>query len=373
MREPLDSPGASPPMIDDLARADLSRPEISKPDIARADIGPAASDRLSPFEAREIDEAPCPYRTPFQRDRDRIIHAKAFRRLAHKTQVFIASAGDHFRTRLTHTLEVAQIARTLARALNLNEDLAEAISLGHDLGHTPFGHAGERVLNELSPQGFHHQSQSLRVVKRLAREGRGLNLTLAVLDGIGKHSKGRGPVFIDGPGRPLTGEGQLVRAADIIAYLAHDLDDAFEAGLLSPSDMPGSLIRVFGSRASTRRGVMVGDLLANTVRSGQELTLAFSPSMAEAMEELRTFLFQRVYHRPELSSQLEIGQSLIRLIYRSLMEDDRLFESITKDPAAESREAAVCDFISGMTDRFAFSYAESLKKGLKPAELSVLA
>jgi dGTPase len=337
--------------------------------------GPLAPGPSLPFhlEAREAPEEGCPYRTPFQRDRDRIIHAKAFRRLAHKTQVFIASAGDHFRTRLTHTLEVAQIARTLARSLDLNEDLAEAISLGHDLGHTPFGHAGERVLNDLSPHGFHHQKQSLRVVKNLAREGRGLNLTLAVLDGIGKHSKGRGPVFIDGPGKPLTLEGELVRAADIIAYLAHDLDDAFEAGLVKPLDVPARLTRLFGQRASARRGVMVADLLASSKLNPSPPKLSFSPSMTQAMEELRAFLFQKVYNHPDLGRQLEAGQDLIRRIYQALMTDELLYDSIAKVPDARSRAESVCDFISGMTDRFALNYAESLSQGLRPADLSALA
>ena len=339
----------------------------------KADAGPRADYRLSPFEEREIEEAPCPYRTPFQRDRDRIIHAKAFRRLAHKTQVFIASAGDHFRTRLTHTLEVAQIARTLARSLGFNEDLTEAVSLGHDLGHTPFGHAGESVLNELSPHGFHHQRQSLRVVKALARDGRGLNLTMAVLDGIGKHSKGRGPVFIEGSGKPKTLEGELVRAADIIAYLAHDLDDALEAGLVEEDDVPAHLSRVFGRKASMRRGGMVADLLSSSSISEKAAKLSFSPSMTEAMEDLRGFLFQRVYNHPKLSAQLESGQAQIRLIYDALMTDDRLFASIPKVPDAQDRAVAVCDFISGMTDRFAFNYAQSLSQGVRPADLAALA
>ena len=341
--------------------------------ISGAGLGAGAPARLSPFSARETDEDPCPYRTPFQRDRDRIIHAKAFRRLAHKTQVFIASAGDHYRTRLTHTLEVAQIARTLARSLSLCEDLTEAISLGHDLGHTPFGHAGERVLNDLSPQGFHHQRQSLRVVRRLARDGRGLNLTLAVLDGIGKHSKGRGPIFVSGPLSPATLEGQIVRAADIIAYLAHDLDDAVEAGLLSPGDVPPHLSKVFGPSASSRRGVMVADLLESTTGRGPEMRLSFSPGMGEAMDGLRAFLLKNVYQHPELTRQLEFGQSLVRLIYRALTEDDKLFASIPKDPSAESRDQAACDFISGMTDRYAFSFAESLSQGRDPASLTALA
>jgi dGTPase len=317
---------------------------------------PEADDRLRRLADRLLPEPDRPWSSPYQEDRVRIIQSKAFRRLAHKTQVFIASNGDHYRTRLTHTLEVALIARTMARALSLDEDLAEAVSLGHDLGHTPFGHAGERVLNLLTPGGFHHQRQSLRVVERLARGGRGLNLTRAVLDGIGKHSKGRGPIFVDGPARPLTLEGELVRAADIIAYLAHDLDDALEAGLVEARDVPAGLEAVFGPDAETRRDAMVGDLLASSAPGA----LSFSKAMAGAMERLRTFLHQRVYQHPELNAQLEFGRTIINLIYQALMSDDRLYESIPKVPDVEGRSQAACDFISGMTDRYALQFAENL-------------
>ncbi|MDR3038457.1 MAG: deoxyguanosinetriphosphate triphosphohydrolase, partial [Candidatus Adiutrix sp.] len=253
---------------------------------------------------RRQEEEPCPFRTAFQRDRDRIIHSKAFRRLAYKTQVFINPAGDHYRTRLTHTLEVSQIARTLANALNLNENLTEAIALGHDLGHTPFGHSGERVLNRLLPGGFTHQAQSLRIVDHLAKENDGLNLTWEVRDGILKHSKGRGPIFAqDGTG-PATLEGQLVRVSDIIAYLAHDLDDAFRAGLLTQDDLPPELTAAFGPRGSTRIGAMVGDLLAASRAADGRLTLAFSPAMEARMLELREFLHQRVYRHPLLAASL---------------------------------------------------------------------
>ncbi|MDR1658601.1 MAG: dNTP triphosphohydrolase [Deltaproteobacteria bacterium] len=327
-----------------------------------------------PYSVRAMtEESGCPWLSPFQLDCDRIIHAKSFRRLAHKTQVFIASAGDHYRTRLTHTLEVAQIARTLSRSLGLNSDLAEAIGLGHDLGHTPFGHAGERVLNELNPKGFHHQTQSLRVVESLARHGRGLNLTRGVLDGIGKHSKGKGPVFASGDQAPMTPEGQLVRAADIIAYLAHDLDDALEASLLTASDIPRDLTNYFGTRSSQRVRVMVKDLLDNSSGSGPNLQPAFSSAMTIAMDEFRNFLFTTVYHHPTLNRQLEFGQQIIRLIFNSLISDDRLFEVIPKDGAEDDPAQAVCDFISGMTDRYAFHYAESLSQGLNPAALNSLA
>jgi dGTPase len=258
--------------------------------------------------------------------------------------------------------------------LGLNEYLAEAISLAHDLGHTPFGHAGEMALNELSPQGFHHQSQSLRVVEKLARHRSGLNLTLGVLDGIGKHSKGRGPVFIEGNGSPLTAEGQLVRAADIIAYLAHDLDDALEAGLLVQEDIPKDLLNIFGPTPSKRVEVMISDLLNNSSSSPVSFKPAFSKAMTSAMNELRDFLFVRVYRHPDLNVQLESGKAVIKLIYNSLMTDDALYDdSIPKIYQAGDRNEVVCDFISGMTDRFALQYAESLSCGLKPAVLTRLA
>lgn len=315
---------------------------------------------LSPLAAKASQatrcapEEPCPFRTAFQRDRDRIIHSKAFRRLAYKTQVFINPVGDHYRSRLTHTLEVGQIARTLAKALNLNEDLAEAVSLGHDLGHTPFGHSGERVLNRLRPGGFSHQAQSLRVVDRLAKDGQGLNLTREVRDGIIKHSKGRGPIFPTDGGKPATLEGQLVRISDIIAYLAHDLDDAFRAALLSPQDVPDDLARTFGPRGSSRIGAMVGDLLANSRPEGEGFELAFSPDMEERMNSLRDFLHQRVYQSPRLVENLAKADRIIEELYSCFSGDKTLL--LKYHPAAataESAELAASDFIAGMTDRYA--------------------
>lgn len=331
--------------------------------------------QLSPLAAkssraeRRLPEAPCPFRTAFQRDRDRIIHTKAFRRLAYKTQVFINPAGDHYRSRLTHTLEVGQIARTLAKALNLNEDLAEAISLGHDLGHPPFGHSGERVLNRLRPGGFTHQAQSLRIVDKLAKDGRGLNLTREVRDGIIKHSKGRGPIFAP-DGGPDTLEGQLVRVSDIIAYLAHDLDDAFRAGLLRPEAVPDDLTETFGLRGSTRIGAMVGDLLANSRQEGDKLKLAFSAKMEEAMNQLREFLFQRVYQAENLVSNLNKADRIIEDLYLCFVGDPKFLAKYY--PAAGSASAypaeahgpdwglAAGDFISGMTDRYALQLYQDI-------------
>ncbi len=322
---------------------------------------------LAPFAARSsrarrfVPEEPCPFRTAFQRDRDRIIHSKAFRRLAYKTQVFINPAGDHYRTRLTHTLEVSQIARTLARTLNLNEDLAEAVALGHDLGHTPFGHSGERVLNRLRPGGFTHQSQSLRVVDRLAKDGEGLNLTFEVRDGILKHSKGRGPIFAPNGGGPATLEGQLVRISDIIAYLAHDLDDAFRAGILALTDVPPRLLDIFGPRGSTRIGAMVGDLLAHSRLEGETLELAFSPIMEESMFELRDFLHRRAYQHPRLAESLARADRIVEGLYEYFIRDrDRLLAWYPAAGEEEPLALVVGDFISGMTDRYAMKVYQDI-------------
>ncbi len=321
----------------------------------------AACASLSSRARRLASEEPCPVRTAFQRDRDRIIHSKAFRRLAYKTQVFINPTGDHYRTRLTHTLEVSQIARTLAHSLNLNEDLTEAVALGHDLGHTPFGHSGERVLNRLRPGGFTHQAQSLRVVDRLAKDGEGLNLTTLVRDGILRHSKGRGPIFApDGQG-PASLEGQLVRISDLIAYLAHDLDDAFRAGLLAPDDVPPDLARIFGPRGSTRIGAMVGDLLAHSSRDGQSLTLAFSPAMERSMLDLREFLFHRVYQHPRLTESLAKADCIVEALYDHFTHDrDRLLVHYPAAGEDEPLALVVADFISGMTDRYAMQLYQQL-------------
>lgn len=320
--------------------------------------------RLSPHAAksfsaqRKVEEEPCPFRTAFQRDRDRILHTKAFRRLAYKTQVFINPAGDHYRNRLTHTLEVSQIARTLANTLNLNEDLTEAIALGHDLGHTPFGHSGERVLARLNPEGFTHQAQSLRIVDILAKEG-GLNLTEEVRDGIIKHSKGRGPIFARDERDPATLEGQLVRASDIIAYLAHDLDDALRAGLLAPDDVPRHLAEAFGPSGSTRIGAMVGDLLTNSLEADGNLILAFSAAMERNMNELRDFLHLRVYQHPHLTESLDKADRIIEALWDKFTTDPESLWLLT-GPKPYSPQRAACDFIAGMTDRYALSLYQDL-------------
>lgn len=314
--------------------------------------------------SRARQEPECPFRTSFQRDRDRIVHCKAFRRLKHKTQVFLAPTGDHYRTRLTHTLEVSQIARTMARALRLNEDLTEAIALGHDLGHTPFGHAGEKALSELHPEGFSHQRQSLRVVELLEKEGRGLNLTLEVRDGIAKHSKGKGEIFSARPElRPITLEGQLVRASDIIAYVCHDLDDAIRAGLITPGQLPREAGRLFGQTTSSRIGAMVNDLLTSSRVEARELALQFSPDVHEAILDLRSCLYAKVYDFPAVSNDLERCGKIIAQLYHHFMDDPRILAEENKTRIPENyleRSRLVCDFIAGMTDHYALGLYRKL-------------
>ncbi|MDR2199573.1 MAG: deoxyguanosinetriphosphate triphosphohydrolase [Deltaproteobacteria bacterium] len=328
--------------------------------IAREESGLSPAARRSRRSVRLKPEAPSPFRTAYQLDCDRIIHTRAFRRLAHKTQVFTAASGDHFRTRLTHTLEVSQIARALARALRLNEDLCEAAAMGHDLGHAPFGHAGEKTLNSLCPGGFAHQLQSLRVVDVLANDGRGLNLTLDSRDGILKHSKGRGPIFVDPPEGPLSFEGMVTRVSDIIAYLAHDMDDAEEAGILNRGDIPREILDNFGDNAESRKDAIIRDLLAGCFEREGKPVLAFSRKMEEDMSSLREFMFTKVYRDPKVIAQMDEGRRIVTLIYRSIMKSDELYRELPLRSLAENRSEAARDFISGMTDRFAVNYARDL-------------
>ncbi|RUM88585.1 MAG: deoxyguanosinetriphosphate triphosphohydrolase [Thermodesulfatator sp.] len=322
---------------------------------------------LSPWAARAArsrgrpkPEPECPLRTCFQRDRDRIIHSKAFRRLKHKTQVFLAPTGDHYRTRLTHTLEVAQIARTIARALRLNEDLTEAIALGHDLGHTPFGHAGEEVLNELVPGGFRHYEQSLRVVDYLEKEGRGLNLTHEVRDGILKHSKGLGPILSPEEDPPLTLEAEVVRLADLIAYVNHDLDDALRAGILRERDLPQRALSVLGQRHAARINTVVQDVVRETL-AARERRLRLSRPVLQALEELREFLFERVYRAPQVRREFEKARRVLIHLFEYYLQKEKVWEK--EMPCYEEgvpKERVVCDFIAGMTDRYALYLYEKL-------------
>ena len=292
---------------------------------------------------------PCPLRTDFQRDRDRILHSKSFRRMKHKTQCFLAPEGDHFRTRLTHTLEVAQIARTAARALCLNEDLTEAIALGHDLGHTPFGHMGERILDQLCPEGFHHAEQSLRVVERLENDGQGLNLTLAVRDGIREHTS---------KGRPRTLEGAIVSLSDRIAYVNHDIDDAMRAGVLREEELPRPLLDILGHSHGARIDTMITDLYENSRDRGE---IRMSERVYTAMMDLRAFLFAQVYTRHEVTVQEEKADFLLRSLFSYYeAHPEEMPEEYRACAAREGVRRAVCDYVAGMTDNYAVRRFEEL-------------
>jgi dGTPase len=302
---------------------------------------------LSPLAVRSYEtrgrnqpEEPCRLRTPFQRDRDRIVHSKAFRRLRHKTQVFIDPEGDHFRTRLTHTIETTGIARGVARALRLNEDLVEAIGLGHDLGHPPFGHAGEEALDEILRErfglGFRHNEHSLRVVERLERDGRGLNLTWEVRDGILKHT---------GPIEPETLEGKIVRIVDRVAYINHDIDDALRAGVLRAEELPREPIALLGSNGSRRIDTLVHDLVESSAPAGD---IVQSPEVGDAMLALRSFMFDRVYLGPDARRDHARARATVRRIFDHLVEHGHTPEDAT-------------DYLAGMTDRFALAYAADLQ------------
>lgn len=295
---------------------------------------------------RDRDEEPCPMRTIYQRDRDRIIHCKTFRRLKHKTQVFLAPEGDHYRTRLTHTLEVAQIARSIARALNLNEDLTEAIALGHDLGHTPFGHAGERTLNSLCPMGFAHYKQSIRVVEFLEKDGQGLNLTWEVRDGILNHRTS---------GNPSTLEGKAVRLSDKIAYINHDIDDGIRAGILKESDIPSEYTDVLGNSTKERLNTMISDIIMNSIGKND---LVMSEPVRKAMTELRKFMFESLYLNPTAKSEEAKADKLITELYRYYVANtDKLPDTYKRFIIEfdERPEQVVCDYIAGMSDQYSIS------------------
>jgi len=295
-------------------------------------------------------------RTEYQRDRDRIVHSKAFRRLKGKTQVFFSPAGDHYRTRMTHTLEVSQVARTLARALLLNEDLTEAIALGHDLGHTPFGHAGEDVLDELMDGGFHHSRQSVRVVTVLEKDGQGLNPTFEVTDGILNHTKGPGEIATGPQDSPATLEAEVVRFSDVIAYVNHDLDDALRAGLLRPGDLPEAVTRVMGETHSKRIHSLVMGVLEAT-EPGTSEHVSMEEERYAAMTGLRDFMYERVYLHPSVTRELGKARRILRLLWDALMEGEPLRRELV---GAAADERAVADFLAGMTDAYAVSLHERL-------------
>ena len=307
---------------------------------------------LSPYACKDSDSRgrerplePCPMRTEFQRDRDRIIHSKAFRRLKHKTQVFLSPEGVHYRTRLTHTLEVSQIARTISRCLRLNEDLTEAIALGHDLGHTPYGHAGERALNKFTT--FSHNEQSLRMIDKIEKDGKGMNLTFEVRDGILNHTGG---------GTPCTLEGRVVAFADRIAYINHDIDDAIRAKVICADDIPSEYVKLFGATHSQRISSMIADIISESYGKN---TVAQSPNFAAGMSGLRSFMFDRVYTSPLAKSEEKKAIKMIEYLYLYYCdhEDELPPQFIYSDEPIERR---VCDFISTMSDQYAVRLFEKI-------------
>ena len=331
---------------------------------------------LSPYAARaetspgrDRPEAPSPTRSEFQRDRDRILHTKSFRRLKHKTQVFIAPLGDHYATRLTHTLEVTQIARTIARALNLNEDLAEAIAMGHDLGHTPFGHVGEYAMDELHPGGFRHSRQSLRIVEQLEKDGNGLNLMWETRQGILNHSKPRGDFLGNGLFDALSLEGQICRISDAVAYLNHDLADSFRAGILTPDTLPREVSEILGETHSRRIDAMVSDIVETSwdatgdTYASQAPMIGMSEMARESFYTLREFMFDNVY-LPESDGALgKTAEDIIGLLYSHFRANRN---EIPKEygQRSKSEDMAVVDYISGMTDHYAIRVAERIRPGI---------
>lgn len=306
---------------------------------------------LSPYaslsinsKGRDVDEPQCDIRPVYQRDRDRILHSKSFRSLKDKTQVFLSPEGDHYRTRLTHTLEVSQNARTIAKALRLNEDLVEAIALGHDLGHTPFGHAGERALDRIAPMGFKHNEQSIRVVEVLEKDGKGLNLTAEVRDGILNHQTS---------GMPYTLEGKIVRICDKIAYMHHDMDDAIRGKILSESDIPRELSKTLGNTTTKRLDCFIHDIITNSLDKDD---ICMSDEIGQAMKDLRAFMFENVYQNPKAKGEEGKAERLVENLYQYFLDH---FESMPKgylklyEERGESKERIVCDYISTMSDKYA--------------------
>jgi len=345
---------------------------------------------LSPYAKRSVDslgrnrkEIPCDLRTDFQRDRDRIIHSKAFRRLKHKTQVFISPQGDHYVTRLTHTLEVSQIARTISRSLNLNEDLTEAIALGHDLGHTPFGHVGEDEMDVLvrgkgePASGFRHAWQSLRVVEVIEREGMGLNLTQEVRQGIKNHSKPKGDFMSADMVKGLSLEAQIVRISDAVAYLNHDLLDAFRANVLDPRDIPKSIFLNLGESHGERIDTIVNDIVkeswhvsgeneSGTTQTDHNGVIKMSHSVRDVVTEFRNFMFNNVYVPEDKGEQGYAARAIIRLLFNYYLNH---FENVPEQyrQINNNPQQAVVDYISGMTDQYAINTAEKMEKGIGSA------
>lgn len=321
---------------------------------------------LSPYARKSRDsrgrlrkEIECDIRPSFQHDRDRIIHSKSFRRLKHKTQVFLSPMDDHYRTRLTHTLEVAQIARTIGKACLLNEDLIEAIALGHDLGHTPFGHAGEDVLNRIHPGGFRHNEQSLRVVDVLEKDGQGLNLTHEVREGILKHTKGKGDIIAkDDVDRPSTREAEIVRIADVIAYINHDIDDAIRGHVIAEGDLPKSSRDHLGRTHSSRIDTMVRGVIDETLKNN---AVSIGEDLESRMLELRDFLYERVYESEMVHEDFKKCTRIVEDLYTYFLNNPEAFlEETGRTVFYDEPSTCVCDYIAGMTDRYAFTLFEKL-------------
>ncbi|MCR5398329.1 MAG: deoxyguanosinetriphosphate triphosphohydrolase [Lachnospiraceae bacterium] len=318
-------------------------------DLEKQNLSPYATLSVA-SKGRARTEEECDIRPVFQRDRDRILHSKSFRRLKDKTQVFITPEGDHYRTRLTHTLEVSQNARTIAKALRMNEDLVEAIALGHDLGHTPFGHAGERVLDRVCSEGFEHNKQSLRLVDVLERDGQGLNLTYEVRDGILNHQTSS---------MPCTLEGKIVRLSDKIAYMHHDMDDAIRGGILKEEDVPESIAKVVGYTTGQRLDTFIHDVV---ITSMNEPDIKLSEPVAQAMKELREFMFDNVYTNPKVKGEEKKAEELLETLFDHYYDhaDELPIEMKHMLDKGEEKERVVCDFISSMTDRYAIALYEDL-------------
>lgn len=291
------------------------------------------------FTGKLKEEEKCPYRTDFQRDRDRILHCNSFRRLKRKTQVFLSPVGDHYRTRLTHTLEVSQIARTISRVMGMNEDLTEAVALGHDLGHSPFGHCGEAVLNEICPHGFKHYLQSVRVVEEIEKKGKGLNLTFAVRNGIECHTN----MTAD------TKEGCIVRLADTIAYINHDIEDSIRAGILFNHELPDDCVKILGDTKTKR----ITTLVASVIEHGPE-KIDFMPEIRKAHDDLRAFMFEKVYMNPAAKQEEYKAELLVKKLYSFFIENSNLLPQEYQDIMKKTdNHRAVCDYISGMSDEYA--------------------
>lgn len=349
-------------------RVKLSAPVRHRLEGHEQTLSPFAS-RSASSKGRDVSEEPSHLRTEYQRDRDRIIHCKSFRRLKHKTQVFIAPLGDHYVTRLTHTLEVSQIARTIARALNLNEDLAEATALGHDMGHTPFGHIGESELDKLHPEGFRHAEQSLRIVEQLENEGQGLNLTWEVRQGIVSHSKPRGDFLDPDATEGLTLEAQIVRVSDAVAYLNHDFADAFRAGILNENMLPDEVQEVLGCSHGERVDSMVTDIVESSWgatgegdSSSANSIITMSPVVKHAVITLREFMFENVYVPEDKGSEGKAARQIFQMLYHHY---DKHRDEIPPeyDNRSKSDDRVVADYISGMTDHYALRAAEAIRPG----------